>query len=112
LLHVIGHMLFGLVIGVVAKLLMPGRHPGGIIATMIIGIIGAWLVGLLGRALGMYPEGHPAGFLMALVGAIVVLVAYGFLTRPSTTSARVPGTTEYSKGRFDPRRPGPGIIRA
>jgi uncharacterized membrane protein YeaQ/YmgE (transglycosylase-associated protein family) len=88
-------MLFGLVIGVVAKLLIPGQHPGGIIATMLIGIIGAWLGGMLGRALGMYPEGHPAGFLMALVGAIVVLLAYGLLTRPSTTSARVSGAVQY-----------------
>jgi uncharacterized membrane protein YeaQ/YmgE (transglycosylase-associated protein family) len=92
----LGHMLFGLVIGIVAKMLIPGQHPGGIIATMIIGIIGAWLGGLLGRALGMYPEGHPAGFLMALVGAVIVLVAYGFLTRPTTTTAGDRGTTQYS----------------
>lgn len=87
MLHMIGHMVFGLVIGIVAKLIMPGVHPGGIIATMLIGIVGAWLGGLAGRAMGMYPEGHPAGFLMALVGAVVVLVAYGFLTRPSTQTA-------------------------
>jgi uncharacterized membrane protein YeaQ/YmgE (transglycosylase-associated protein family) len=91
----IGHMLFGLVIGIVAKFLIPGQHPGGIIATMLIGIVGAWLGGLLGRMLGMYPEGHPAGFLMALVGAIVVLLAYGFLTRPSTASVGVSSGNQY-----------------
>jgi uncharacterized membrane protein YeaQ/YmgE (transglycosylase-associated protein family) len=88
-------MLFGLVVGIVAKLLMPGHRPGGIIATMLVGIIGAWLGGLLGRALGMYPEGHSAGFLMALVGAIVVLLVYGFLTRPSTVSVGVSGGNQY-----------------
>jgi uncharacterized membrane protein YeaQ/YmgE (transglycosylase-associated protein family) len=98
-------MLFGLVVGIVAKLLIPGHRPGGIIATMIIGIIGAWLGGFIGRAVGMYPEGHPAGFLMALVGAIVVLLADGFLTRPSTTSAGVAGAVQYVRVRA-------GIMRA
>lgn len=87
MLHMIGHMLFGLVVGIVAKLLMPGTHRGGIIATMLLGIIGAWLGGLLGRALGMYPPGHPAGFIMAVVGAIVVLAIYGYLTRSSSYNA-------------------------
>jgi uncharacterized membrane protein YeaQ/YmgE (transglycosylase-associated protein family) len=112
MLHTIGHMLFGLVIGIVAKVLLPGQHPGGIIATMLIGIIGAWLGGLLGRALGMYPEGHPAGFLMALVGAVIVLAAYGFLTRPQATSAGVNGATQYSDCRFAPKRAATDIIRA
>jgi phosphoribosylformylglycinamidine synthase PurS subunit len=106
-LHIIGHMLFGLVIGVVAKLLIPGNHPGGLIATMILGLIGAWLGGLLGRTLGMYPPGHPAGFLMALVGAVIVLVAYGFLTRPAATSARVDQHTLYSECRYNP-----GLMKA
>lgn len=104
----IGHMFFGLVVGIVAKLLLPGQHPGGIIATMLLGIIGAWLGGLLGRAMGMYPEGHPAGFLMALVGAVVVLVAYGFLTRPSApTTASV-----HPVARYSTCRQGVDIIRA
>lgn len=77
---------------------------------MIIGILGAWLGGMLGRALGMYPEGHPAGFLMALVGAIILLVAYGFFTRPATTAAGVHGAMEYSEVRSRPLRAGPDII--
>jgi uncharacterized membrane protein YeaQ/YmgE (transglycosylase-associated protein family) len=80
-------MLFGLVVGIVAKLLMPGQHPGGIIATILIGIVGAWLGGLLGRTLGLYPAGHPAGFIMAVIGAMILLVIYGYATKPSTTSA-------------------------
>ncbi len=88
MLHTIGHMLFGLVVGIVAKLLMPGQHRGGIIATMLLGIVGAWLGGLIGRALGLYPPGHPAGFIMATIGAILVLAVYGYLTRPKAYNAR------------------------
>jgi uncharacterized membrane protein YeaQ/YmgE (transglycosylase-associated protein family) len=88
MLHAIGHMLFGLVIGIVAKLLMPGQHRGGIIATMLLGVVGAWIGGLIGRSLGMYPPGHPAGFIMATIGAIIVLAVYGYLTRPKAYNAR------------------------
>ena len=57
---------------------MPGRQHKGLILTMILGLVGAWLGGLTGRMLGMYKEGHPAGFLMALVEAVVVLLIYSF----------------------------------
>jgi len=73
---VLGWILFGLVIGAIAKLLMPGRDPGGFIVTILLGIAGALLGGFLGRALGWYREGEPAGFLMSLVGAVVLLVIY------------------------------------
>ena len=76
MLHMIGHAIFGLVIGLVARAVMPGAQRMGLILTMILGIVGAWLGGLIGRLTGMYKEGHPAGFLMALVGALVVLFAY------------------------------------
>jgi uncharacterized membrane protein YeaQ/YmgE (transglycosylase-associated protein family) len=69
-------MLFGLIAGVVARMLFPGHDPGGIVATMLLGIGGAWVGGFLGRALGWYPPGHPAGFGMALVGAVVLLFLY------------------------------------
>jgi uncharacterized membrane protein YeaQ/YmgE (transglycosylase-associated protein family) len=82
-MHVIGHMLFGLVVGIVAKILMPGQHPGGVIVTMLLGILGAWLGGLAGRALGLYPKGHAAGFVMAVIGAMLVLLIYGYVTGPS-----------------------------
>jgi uncharacterized membrane protein YeaQ/YmgE (transglycosylase-associated protein family) len=78
MLHMIGHMIFGLIIGAIARLVMPGPNPRGLIATMLLGLVGAWLGGLLGRALGLYPPGHPAGFFMAFVGAVIVLVIYHY----------------------------------
>jgi len=78
---VIGWILFGLVVGIVAKLLMPGRDPGGIIVTTLLGIIGAVLGGYLGRALGLYGPGEPAGFLMATLGAVVLLFIYRMVRR-------------------------------
>lgn len=69
-------IVFGLVVGVVAKLVMPGRDPGGIIVTIVLGIVGALLGGWIGRALGVYQPGQPAGFIMAVIGAIVVLAIY------------------------------------
>ena len=73
---ILGWILFGLIVGAVAKLVMPGRDPGGIIVTMLLGIAGAVLGGFAGRALGFYNEGEPAGFLMALVGAVILLALY------------------------------------
>jgi uncharacterized membrane protein YeaQ/YmgE (transglycosylase-associated protein family) len=73
---ILGWIVFGLIVGVIAKLLMPGRDPGGIIVTMVLGIVGALLGGFIGRALGMYSADEPAGFIMALVGAVLVLFIY------------------------------------
>jgi uncharacterized membrane protein YeaQ/YmgE (transglycosylase-associated protein family) len=75
-MSIIGWILFGLVVGVVGKLLMPGRDPGGFILTIALGIAGALLGGFIGRSLGMYGEGEPAGFVMAVIGSIVLLVIY------------------------------------
>jgi uncharacterized membrane protein YeaQ/YmgE (transglycosylase-associated protein family) len=72
---------FGLVVGVLAKLILPGRDPGGIIVTMLLGIAGAVLGGFMGRGLGFYREGEAAGFLMSLVGAIVLLALYRMIVR-------------------------------
>jgi uncharacterized membrane protein YeaQ/YmgE (transglycosylase-associated protein family) len=79
MLHMIGHALFGLIVGVVAKLLLPGHDPGGILVTAIIGMAGGWLGGLIGRTLGWYQEGHPAGFGMSVVGAMALLLIYRFV---------------------------------
>jgi len=79
MLHMIGHAIFGLIIGLVARAILPGRQHMGLLMTMILGIAGAWLGGVIGRATGMYEEGHPAGFLMALVGAVVLLLIYSFV---------------------------------
>lgn len=76
----IGWLLFGLVAGVVAKLMMPGRDPGGWIVTILLGMAGAAVGGFIGRAAGFYTEGQPAGFLMAVVGAVILLAMYRLLT--------------------------------
>jgi uncharacterized membrane protein YeaQ/YmgE (transglycosylase-associated protein family) len=73
---VIGWIIFGLVVGVIAKLLMPGRDPGGFIITILLGIAGAVVAGYLGRALGWYGPNDGAGFLMSLLGAILLLWVY------------------------------------
>jgi uncharacterized membrane protein YeaQ/YmgE (transglycosylase-associated protein family) len=66
----------GLVIGFIAKLLMPGRDPGGCIITMLIGIAGAFAASYLGRAIGWYEPGQPAGFIGSIVGAMLLLLLY------------------------------------
>jgi uncharacterized membrane protein YeaQ/YmgE (transglycosylase-associated protein family) len=80
-MDVLGWIIFGLVVGAVAKLLMPGRDPGGFIVTILLGIVGAVVGGFLGRAVGWYGPDDPVGFVMALVGAIVLLVAYRLIAR-------------------------------
>ena len=69
-------ILFGLIVGALAKLVMPGRDPGGIIVTMLLGIAGAVIGGFVGRLLGWYGAGEPAGFIMALLGAVLLLFVY------------------------------------
>jgi uncharacterized membrane protein YeaQ/YmgE (transglycosylase-associated protein family) len=78
---ILGWILFGLVVGVIAKLVMPGRDPGGMIVTVLLGIVGAVLGGFLGRQLGFYGPNEPAGFLMSLVGSVVLLAIYRLLVR-------------------------------
>jgi len=69
-------IIIGAVIGVVAKFLTPGRDPGGCIITILLGIAGSFLAGFLGRAMGWYQEGEPAGFIFSVVGAIILLLIY------------------------------------
>ncbi len=69
-------IIIGAVIGVIAKLLMPGRDPGGCIITILLGIAGSFLAGFLGRTLGWYREGEPAGFIFSVVGAMLLLLIY------------------------------------
>jgi uncharacterized membrane protein YeaQ/YmgE (transglycosylase-associated protein family) len=76
---IIGWIVFGLVVGLIAKLLMPGRDPGGFIITMLLGIAGAVIGGMLGRMLGWYGPNETAGFLMSLVGAVLLLALYRML---------------------------------
>jgi uncharacterized membrane protein YeaQ/YmgE (transglycosylase-associated protein family) len=82
-MSVLGWIIFGLIVGIVAKLLMPGRDPGGFIVTILLGVAGALVGGYLGRAVGWYREGDPVGFLMAVLGSVVLLALYRMLARRS-----------------------------
>ena len=77
-------IIVGAIVGALAKLVMPGRDPGGIIVTMLLGIAGAVLGGFIGRALGWYGEGEPAGWVMSFVGAVALLALYRMFTRRRT----------------------------
>ena len=81
---ILGWIIFGLIVGAIAKLLMPGRDPGGIIVTMLIGIVGAVLGGYAGRAMGMYGPNDSAGLCMAILGAVVLLFVYRMVARGRT----------------------------
>ena len=80
---ILGWIIFGLVVGALAKLVMPGKDPGGIFVTILLGIAGALVGGFLGRVLGLYKEGEPAGFIGAFVGAILLLWLYRRFRRPA-----------------------------
>jgi uncharacterized membrane protein YeaQ/YmgE (transglycosylase-associated protein family) len=76
MLGVLGWIVFGLIVGVIAKLLMPGPDPGGMILTILLGIAGALIGGFLGRTVGLYGPNDAAGMIMSVLGAIVLLFAY------------------------------------
>ena len=84
-MSILGWIVFGFIVGVIAKLLMPGRDPGGFIITIAIGIVGALIGGFLGRVLGIYREGDPVGFIMAVIGSIILLWIYRRTAGPATT---------------------------
>jgi uncharacterized membrane protein YeaQ/YmgE (transglycosylase-associated protein family) len=84
-MHILWMLIIGLVIGAIAKLIMPGKDPGGIIVTMLIGVAGALIAGFLGRAIGWYHEGEPAGFIASVLGAILLLAIYRLLVSRRVT---------------------------
>jgi uncharacterized membrane protein YeaQ/YmgE (transglycosylase-associated protein family) len=73
---IIWTLIIGLVIGAVAKLLMPGKDPGGCIITILLGIAGAFVAGYIGRVVGWYQPGEPAGFIASVIGAMILLLLY------------------------------------
>lgn len=83
-MSIIGMAVIGLIAGAVAKLLMPGKDPGGLVVTMLLGLAGSFVAGLVGRGLGVYSEGWTAGFIASVVGAIVLLAVYRHFARRST----------------------------
>ena len=80
-MHILWMVIVGLIVGALAKLFMPGRDPGGIIITMLLGIAGAVIGGFAGRAMGLYGPGEAAGFLMSFVGAVLLLALYRMMVR-------------------------------
>jgi uncharacterized membrane protein YeaQ/YmgE (transglycosylase-associated protein family) len=76
-------LVIGLVAGIVAKMIMPGKDPGGIIITMLLGIAGAFVGTWLGRLFGLYAEGQTAGFIASIVGAIILLAIYRMFRKKS-----------------------------
>jgi uncharacterized membrane protein YeaQ/YmgE (transglycosylase-associated protein family) len=85
LVHLIGTIIIGFLAGLVAKLLTPGRDPGGFIVTTLLGIIGAFVATYLGQAVGWYRADEGAGFVGAVVGAIILLAVYHFMKRRSAS---------------------------
>jgi len=75
-MHLLYTLFIGLLVGILAKFLMPGKDPGGIILTILLGIAGSFLAGYLGQLIGWYKNGETAGFLGSLVGAILILIVY------------------------------------
>lgn len=80
-MEIIGTIVIGLVAGVIAKLLMPGKDPGGFIITILLGIAGAFVATWLGQALGLYDAGQEAGFIGAVIGAMIILAIYRMVRR-------------------------------
>ncbi|MEO6983428.1 MAG: GlsB/YeaQ/YmgE family stress response membrane protein [Edaphobacter sp.] len=83
--HLLWTAIIGLVVGAIAKLIIPGKEPGGIFITMLIGIAGAFLGTWLGRMIGHYQPGQSAGFLMSLIGALILLGIYHLIRRSQTS---------------------------
>jgi uncharacterized membrane protein YeaQ/YmgE (transglycosylase-associated protein family) len=90
-MEVIGMIITGLIVGAIAKLLMPGRDPGGWIVTILLGIAGSVVAGFIGRSVGWYQPGAPAGFIASIIGAVILLVIYRIIVGRRTPSDRVSG---------------------
>ncbi len=78
-MHILWMLVIGLVIGALAKLIMPGRDPGGVIITILLGIAGSLIAGYIGRAAGWYSPGESAGFIASVIGAVILLAIYRLL---------------------------------
>ena len=81
---ILSTLLVGLIVGAIAKLLMPGKDPGGFIITILLGIAGAFIATYLGQAIGWYKVGQPAGWIMSVIGAMILLLLYRLMFKPKT----------------------------
>jgi uncharacterized membrane protein YeaQ/YmgE (transglycosylase-associated protein family) len=86
-MHLIVFLVFGLIVGALARVIVPGREPGGWIITMMLGVGGAIVGGYFGRVVGLYDEGQPAGFVMSLLAAISLVVVYQAISSRRTSTA-------------------------
>jgi uncharacterized membrane protein YeaQ/YmgE (transglycosylase-associated protein family) len=80
-MHILWMLIIGLVVGALAKLIMPGKDPGGVIVTMLLGVAGSFVAGYIGRAVGHYHSGDTPGIIASIVGAIAILAGYRVLLR-------------------------------
>lgn len=88
-MHIIGTIIFGLIVGIIAKFIMPGSNePSGFIMTAILGIVGAFVATFIGQALGWYGPNDGAGWIASIIGAIIVLFVYGMIVGRRTTVSR------------------------
>jgi uncharacterized membrane protein YeaQ/YmgE (transglycosylase-associated protein family) len=81
-MHILITLIVGLVVGALAKLVMPGRDPGGVIITMVLGIAGAFIAGAIGHSLGWYTVGEGPGIIASVIGAVILLALYRLVLRP------------------------------
>lgn len=84
-MHILITLIVGLVVGALAKLVMPGRDPGGILVTMLLGIAGSFIAGALGHSLGWYRMGDGPGLIASVLGSVVLLAIYRLVVRPRST---------------------------
>lgn len=87
-MEIIGTIVIGLLVGIVAKLLMPGKDPGGFIITILVGIAGSFLATYLGQAMNLYDAGEPAGFIGGVIGAMILLLLYRLIFKRTRTTLR------------------------
>jgi len=78
-------LIVGLIVGALARLVMPGKDPGGIIVTILLGIAGAFIAGVLGHSVGWYEMGDRPGLIASVLGAVILLGLYRLIVRPRTT---------------------------
>ena len=81
---ILSTLLVGLIVGAIAKLLMPGKDPGGFIITILLGIAGAFIATYIGQAIGWYKAGQPAGWIMSVIGAMILLLLYRLVFKRKT----------------------------
>jgi uncharacterized membrane protein YeaQ/YmgE (transglycosylase-associated protein family) len=105
-MHIITTLIVGLVVGALAKLFMPGKDPGGIIITIVLGVAGAFLARLIGRGVGWYEAGQTPGILLSIIGAMVLLIAYRLIIqrrKPAELFKRNGGSRQVPPNRPDVR---------